>query len=150
MDAATHILDGLAIGVGLAKGKSHPVAVAAVGLLGALAPDIDAVLVIKGWQTYRMYHRVYTHTFWALPILAALVTLIVGPWVRFEGWKFLYWTAFRRECSHGGHPLSQPPRQTGVCRQHSAFGPAAAPLGLLGHAGRSLPLPARHRLPRVP
>lgn len=100
MDAATHILDGLAIGVGLAKGKAHPVAVAAAGFLGALAPDVDTFFLLKGWDVYRMYHRVYTHTFWALPILAALVTLMVGFWIRFEGWKFLYWTALGAAVTH--------------------------------------------------
>lgn len=151
MDAATHILDGLAIGVGLAKGKAHPVAVAAAGLLGALAPDIDVVFLIKGWQNYRLYHRVYTHTFWALPILAALVTVLVAAWIRFEGWKFLYWTALGAAVTHiildmGPRfplrffwPLSNVDLATGAISFHSPIVKLGLFVGLLLSA--RLPLP---------
>lgn len=100
MDAAAHILDGLAVGIGMAHGRTHPAAVAVAGFLGAVCPDLDTVLLFKGWDAYRAYHRVYTHTFWALPVLAALITLPVGAWVRFEGWKLLYLAALSGAFTH--------------------------------------------------
>lgn len=151
MDAAAHVLDGLAIGIGMAHGRAHPTAVAVAGLLGALAPDVDTLLVFKGWDAYRHYHRFYTHTFWALPLLAALVTLLVGGWIRFEGWKILYLTALSGAVTHilldlGPSyplrffwPLSSVNLATGTIPFHSILVKAGLLLAILLSA--RLPLP---------
>ena len=51
-------------------------------VLGALAPDIDLICVVAGWDRYLAVHEVGTHTLAATPLVAAAVALTVRAFNR--------------------------------------------------------------------
>ena len=55
---------------------------AAAFVLGSLAPDIDIVLVVRGWDIYLQSHALGTHTVAAAPLLAAATAALVRRCVR--------------------------------------------------------------------
>jgi hypothetical protein len=46
-------------------------------VLGSIAPDVDTVLVARGWDIYLRFHEAGTHTLAASPLLAAAVATVV-------------------------------------------------------------------------
>lgn len=51
-------------------------------VLGALAPDLDFLLVTRGWDVYLHWHEIGTHTLLASPILALGVAALVKVFAR--------------------------------------------------------------------
>lgn len=80
MDNVTHTLVGLALArTGLSRLAPGATAVL---LLSANAPDIDIVALFWGQFDYFKIHRGYTHSFVALPIMAAICVLVTLPFLR--------------------------------------------------------------------
>jgi membrane-bound metal-dependent hydrolase YbcI (DUF457 family) len=51
-------------------------------VLGALAPDLDILLVTRGWDVYLHWHEIGTHTIVASPVLALGVAALVKIFAR--------------------------------------------------------------------
>jgi LexA-binding, inner membrane-associated putative hydrolase len=62
-------------------------------VLGALAPDIDSVLVTRGFDVYLHYHATGTHALLAAPVLAAATAALVRPLVRASRFPRLFTAA---------------------------------------------------------
>jgi len=76
MDNVTHTLTGLALArAGLNRWCPHA---AALLMLAANAPDIDAITVAAGTVSYLEYHRGLTHSILFAPVLALLPVLVVN------------------------------------------------------------------------
>ncbi len=75
MDNLTHTATGLFLArTGL--NRATPGATAIL-LLAANAPDIDVVSAAGGWVNYLHYHRHFTHSLIAMPLMAVLPVVIV-------------------------------------------------------------------------
>lgn len=95
MDPLSHAVAGrLLVGNRAARGAG----VAAV--LGALCPDIDAVLMPVGWDLYLRLHQVGTHTFVGMMACAVLVGTVVAVWARGTAWRTLAAAAWIGAFSH--------------------------------------------------
>ena len=87
MDNVTHTLTGLALArAGLNRFSPHAVALL---ILSANAPDVDIVAAARGALSYLEWHRGYTHSLLAVPLLAALSVLAIAaafrqrlPWAK--------------------------------------------------------------------
>ena len=85
MDNLTHSLVGLMLArAGLEKTTPHG---AAMMVLAANAPDIDAVFWFSGTQTYLQWHRSYPHAIALAPLVALLPMLLARA--RFSWPSFL-------------------------------------------------------------
>lgn len=85
MDNLTHSLVGLMLArAGLEKTTPHG---AAMMVLAANAPDIDAIFWFSGTQTYLDWHRSYPHAIAFTPLVALLPMLLAR--VRFSWPSFL-------------------------------------------------------------
>lgn len=89
MDNVTHTLVGLTLArTGLNRLAAGGTAVL---LLSANAPDIDILALVEGQLRYFEVHRGYTHSFVALPVLAAICVLVVMPFLRKQRRWMLLW-----------------------------------------------------------
>lgn len=80
MDPVTHFLSGVVLNrAGL--GRLSPQARWIVPL-AAMAPDIDVIASFWGDETYLAWHRQWTHSLGALPLVAALPVLLLGAFAR--------------------------------------------------------------------
>ena len=61
MDPLSHVIFGRTLIALDRRGRFGPGATAAVAL-GALAPDIDAIAIWKGWDVYLRVHEIGTHS----------------------------------------------------------------------------------------
>jgi inner membrane protein len=85
MDNITHSLVGLMLArAGLEKSTPHG---AAMMVLAANAPDVDAIFWFTGTQSYLQWHRSYPHAIFFTPLVALLPMLLAR--VRFSGASFL-------------------------------------------------------------
>ena len=100
MDPISHAIFGqtLVTAVGRHPAATRARAVAAV--LGALAPDIDAVLMPFGWDLYLRAHEIGTHTIAGSVVLACLVALLVRLFARSSRFADLLWPAWLGCLSH--------------------------------------------------
>jgi inner membrane protein len=88
LDNITHTLTGLML-ARAGVGKSVPRA-GLLMMLAANAPDVDVVSWLGGPVTYLEYHRWFTHSLAAAPLMAAIVVVIARaasrgrpfPWIR--------------------------------------------------------------------
>ncbi len=87
MDPLTHFLSGVV----LDRAGLHRLTPRSRWILplAAMAPDLDVVAGFWGDETYLAWHRQWTHSLLALPLMAALPVLLVGavargriPWPR--------------------------------------------------------------------
>jgi len=62
MDPLTHVVIGRAVVAAVDGGGPAARGVAAASILGALAPDIDIVVALTGWDRYLRVHEVGTHS----------------------------------------------------------------------------------------
>lgn len=86
MDNLTHTATGLFLSrAGLNRWTPHATAIL---ILSANAPDIDVVSLAGGAVGYLHYHRWYTHSWIAMPVMALLCVLVVRAVSR----KQLRWT----------------------------------------------------------
>lgn len=72
MDFIHHTAIG-GIGMATLVASGHEVAGAAF-LAGSVAPDLDVLLVFLGKRTYWKHHQAASHSLWAAPLLALLIT----------------------------------------------------------------------------
>jgi hypothetical protein len=63
-------------------------------VLGALAPDADAVFVASGWDRYLLVHEAGLHTLAASPVVAFAVALAIRGFVRGARVGRLWWAAW--------------------------------------------------------
>jgi inner membrane protein len=111
MEPITHFLTGAALS---RAGFNRKTALATVTMtLAAEAPDIDAVAYFKGTAYEFIQHRGITHTFYAVPFIAALVVGVV--WLVDTSWRRLR----PRRKSHARHASADgeraaPPRRWGL------------------------------------
>jgi len=93
MDVATHAMTGMLIGsaVALRKGRLYPLLL--TGAAASAIPDLDAFIRIAGSDYFFKYHRVFTHTIFAAPLLAALASLPAWIWEK-KGYLLIYLLAF--------------------------------------------------------
>jgi membrane-bound metal-dependent hydrolase YbcI (DUF457 family) len=76
MDPVSHAIVGrLLITAGTRSREGY--GVGAAGILGALSPDIDAVLMPVGWDLYLRIHQIGTHTLLGTMVCGALVATVV-------------------------------------------------------------------------
>jgi membrane-bound metal-dependent hydrolase YbcI (DUF457 family) len=120
VDVVSHLAFGRAL-VALAHQPPRPRrALTAAIIIGAIAPDMDAVLMPFGWDRYLVWHERGTHTFFGILIVAALLAsllrFVIQPMLRRPRtpWRLLWLAAIAGCASHllldavcGGslHPL---------------------------------------------
>jgi inner membrane protein len=68
MDPLSHVVCGAAL-VNLAQGQRRRPGTAIAAMLGAIAPDVDVLLVPTGWDIYLRAHEIGTHS-----VLGSLAT----------------------------------------------------------------------------
>ncbi len=101
MDTASHILLGVTLG-GLATidpslNESDVAAAVMIGtILASNAPDFDAILRLKGMNSYNRHHRGITHSLPGLIIWPVIITILLVPmfsihnhWPTMLLWSFL-------------------------------------------------------------
>lgn len=102
MDTASHLLFGATL-AGLAyldpvvaENPTVATAVLVGTLVGSHAPDLDALIRIKGFASYIRYHRGITHSVLALFIWPAVISVplmwtfdLQGHWFTIYAWTFL-------------------------------------------------------------
>jgi inner membrane protein len=102
MDPISHGLLGIAIG-SFSEGSldlNNPYLVGSV--IGAVIPDIDIVLRLKGNYTYLKNHRGATHSVFGLAVISALVTCaLIGIYSGYSFLSLMFWV-FIGGLSHTG------------------------------------------------
>jgi membrane-bound metal-dependent hydrolase YbcI (DUF457 family) len=100
VDPVSHAIFGqtLVTAVGRQPALIRGRTVAAV--LGALAPDIDALLMPFGWDLYLRAHEIGTHSLVGTVVLAGLLTVLVGVFVPTSRFADLLWPAWLGCVSH--------------------------------------------------
>jgi membrane-bound metal-dependent hydrolase YbcI (DUF457 family) len=93
MDPISHGLLGRTLGLA-GRHDPPPRGVVAALVLGSLAPDVDALLVSRGWDVYLRAHEAGTHTLAASPILALAVAAVVKPGARGTSFSRLWRAAW--------------------------------------------------------
>src|SRR6476661_1063311 len=80
MDNLTHTLTGVMLArAGLNRVTTHGTWIAAVA---ANIPDLDALSLTGGVETYFRYHRWITHSIIAAPVMALVAVLLVAAILR--------------------------------------------------------------------
>ena len=69
MDFLTHTLVGAGAARLLARRRDQIAQLMPAALIGALLPDFDSWLYFWGLDNYGRYHRILTHSVWALGII---------------------------------------------------------------------------------
>lgn len=99
MDPVTHALVGLGVGAlsGQALSPYNPVYCAAV--LGALAPDLDVLAMLRGRVSFMRQHRGASHSLAGIMLISLAVSLIIYIDFAVSPWLYLHW-ALAGACSH--------------------------------------------------
>jgi membrane-bound metal-dependent hydrolase YbcI (DUF457 family) len=92
MDVVSHGLFGWVLGQLDARQTFGPGSRAAF-VLGALAPDVDLVTAVGGWDRYLYVHETGTHTIAATPIVALAVALVVRRFTKESRFGRLWFAA---------------------------------------------------------
>lgn len=107
MDTLTHGLSGALIGRALSKKAKvvTPAAYIVVGACAATFPDFDFIFKILGNDSYMWNHRGITHSFFFLPLWAALISLFLAwffiksknkeKWIKSPGVKYTKYDIFK-------------------------------------------------------
>lgn len=98
MDPLSHAITGGLL-IGLARRRAGRGAGAAA-VLGALAPDLDAVVMPVGWDLYLRVHQIGTHTLAGSVVCALLVATVVRLCTRGSWWPGLLLAAWLGALSH--------------------------------------------------
>lgn len=85
VDPLTHIVVGRAVIAAVDRDGCPARGVAWAAVLGALAPDIDSVVALGGWDRYVRIHEVGTHSVVGAIALAGVTAAVVGAIVRVRG-----------------------------------------------------------------
>jgi membrane-bound metal-dependent hydrolase YbcI (DUF457 family) len=97
MDPVSHVALGRTL-VGLADRRARGCAAAA--MLGALSPDLDALIMPFGWDRYLRVHEVGTHTIVGTVGCAILTAAVVRAFARASGFRSLLVFAWIGAASH--------------------------------------------------
>ena len=99
MDPVTHGLVGLGVGAlsGQALSPYNPVYCAAV--LGALAPDLDVLAMLRGKVYFMRHHRGASHSMAGIILISLAVSLIIKVDFAVNPWLYFAW-ALAGACSH--------------------------------------------------
>jgi inner membrane protein len=97
MDIVTHGITGLLVARALPSGAEAPVMVA--GLIGALAPDLDAVARLWDPMAPIAVHRIATHSFVGGGMVSLAAAILVWVFSR-ENFVRLYWVGYLGVLSH--------------------------------------------------
>lgn len=102
MDPVSHLVMGRVVVASLDRGGSRVIGAGAVAasVMGALAPDVDFVLMPMGWDVYLRHHEVGTHSVLGACALGAVVASLVRLFVRDARWRALAWAASLAALSH--------------------------------------------------
>jgi membrane-bound metal-dependent hydrolase YbcI (DUF457 family) len=99
MDPLSHVLFGRVL-IGLDRRRrlgSHTVAAC---VLGALAPDIDAIFALRGWDIYLVAHQIGTHSVLGTLMVAGAAAALVRFWSRGGRYVLLLVAAWIGALSH--------------------------------------------------
>jgi membrane-bound metal-dependent hydrolase YbcI (DUF457 family) len=97
MDPLSHVALGRTL-VGLADRRAR--GCAAATMLGALSPDLDALIMPLGWDRYLRAHEVGTHTIIGTVGCAILTAAVVRVFARASGFRSLLIFAWIGAASH--------------------------------------------------
>jgi membrane-bound metal-dependent hydrolase YbcI (DUF457 family) len=100
MDPISHVIFGQTLVTAVGR---HPTMIRGrtlAAILGALAPDIDALVMPFGWDLYLRAHEIGTHTIAGGLVLACLVALLVRLFARRSRFIDLLWPAWLGCLSH--------------------------------------------------
>jgi membrane-bound metal-dependent hydrolase YbcI (DUF457 family) len=82
VDPISHLVLGPTLIAALPGGDSSRRARTMAAMVGAIAPDVDALLMPAGWDIYLQAHEVGTHTLAGSLPLALLTAALIGRFVR--------------------------------------------------------------------
>jgi len=104
MDVVTHSMAGLLIGslAGAKDDRLYPALL--TGALASALPDLDAFIKLGGMDLFYKYHRVFTHTVFATPFIAAPAALPAWIWFK-KHYLFFYLIACGSFLTHLGLDL---------------------------------------------
>ncbi len=80
MDPASHIFGTALIVTGWFPGERERKGLILPAIAASLAPDLDALTLLKGVGCYADYHQAITHNFWAAPALVLLIVFLFHHW----------------------------------------------------------------------
>lgn len=102
MDPFSHAVFGQTLATALGRQALPLRARVMAGVLGALAPDVDAVLMPVGWDVYLRAHQVGTHSLAGSLLVAGTVALIARAFARESSTSDLFAAAWLGCLSHVG------------------------------------------------
>ena len=82
MDPISHAVLGQTLATALGRQSSPVRGRVMAGILGALLPDVDAVLMPFGWDIYLRAHEIGTHSLAGSLPIAGVAALIARPFAR--------------------------------------------------------------------
>lgn len=102
MDPISHVVMGRVVVASLERGPRSGglPGVAAASVIGALAPDIDLVLMPFGWDVYLRYHELGTHSVVGACVLGGVVAAVVRRFIPEARWLTLAQAAGLAALSH--------------------------------------------------
>jgi membrane-bound metal-dependent hydrolase YbcI (DUF457 family) len=102
VDPISHVVMGRVVVASLERGRRSGGApgVAAASVIGALAPDIDLVLMPFGWDVYLRYHELGTHSVLGACVLGGVVAAVVRRFIPAARWLTLAQAAGLAALSH--------------------------------------------------
>src|SRR5690242_11644634 len=77
VDPLTHIVVGRAVVAAADRDGAPARGVAWAAVLGALSPDIDSIVALRGWDRYVRIHEAGTHSVAGTVVLAAVTAAVV-------------------------------------------------------------------------
>jgi membrane-bound metal-dependent hydrolase YbcI (DUF457 family) len=104
MDPLSHAALGRTL-LGLAGNERSTGALVAAAALGALSPDLDAVLMPFGWDLYLRVHEIGTHTLAGGIAAGMLTATVIRQFARSADWIALACAAVAGSLSHVGLDL---------------------------------------------
>lgn len=99
MDPVSHAALGRTLAA-LVTGRPHVRLAGAAAVFGALAPDLDAVVMPFGWDRYLLIHEIGTHTAAGTLACAALVAAAMRAFARDARFRMLLLWAWLGSASH--------------------------------------------------
>src|SRR4051794_37722818 len=99
MDPVSHVALGRTL-IGVIPGDRRAPGMVGAAVLGALAPDLDAVLMPTGWDRYLRVHEIGTHALIGVVACAALTAVVVRRFRRNSTFSALFLAAVMGTSSH--------------------------------------------------
>lgn len=100
MDPVSHLLFARMLAALRQEPAAATPALVAATTLGGLAPDVDAVLMARGWDLYLRWHTAGTHSLVGTAAVALLTAAVVRRYARGAPWPGLIAAAWLGSLSH--------------------------------------------------